>query len=252
MAIFTRTTTRTNPAFYADRLRLVFQDQPERLQRMIEDPDSTDLLTWNVFSSLDTHRDQDWLAHRLQPLGGPGLRAPVRISLFSGRTQMPYLTPSPAYVRFVEERSAGLRGGREALGELTQPIEVPVRIETPDVLLLVDTAGDQLRSGAGGRDRLIELVDTGLEHARRLGTDLSVGLISAIGATAIGDRVRRLRDAAQLADEVPWRSDLPPVGLGHMTWAELLALWDQEAAYLDLAGQPVRAFRAAIARRGLR
>ncbi len=176
----------------------------------------------------------------------------MRLSLFSGRVQMPYLTPSPAYVRFIEQRSAAVDQREEALAEFTRPIEVPVRIETPEVLLLVETTGRQLRAGAGGRDRLIELVDAGLEHARRLGTSLSIGVISDPDASTLRGRIQRLGDPGQLARALPWRSSPPPVHFGHMTWPELLALWEQEEPYLDLAGQPARAFRAAIARNGLR
>ena len=87
MSLFTR--TRTNPIFYSDRLALLLADQPERLTRMRTEPQNVDLLTWNVFASLDTHADQNWLAYCLQEIGGPGLRAPVRISLFSGRHRAP-------------------------------------------------------------------------------------------------------------------------------------------------------------------
>jgi hypothetical protein len=241
MPLFTR--TRTNPVFYQDRLELLLSDHPARLEAMRSDPDNLDVLTWNIFAALDTHRDQQWLAYRLQALGGPNLRAPVRISLFSGAERMPLLTPSTAYLRAIHERTGVDHSAGDGVAAFEQPVEVPVRVETPDVLLLVDTGRDRLRAGAGGRDRIAELVDAGLEHARRLSIALSIGLVTNADSAVLRRRLPALEDRAQLAALVPWRRNLPLVEFHGLSWPELVALWTEEAADLDLSGQPVRAFR---------
>ena len=82
MPLFTR--TRTNPVFYRDRAGVALADEPDRLERMRTESTSLDLLTWNIFMSLDTHRDQAWMADRLQVLGGPNRRAPGPIPPFTG------------------------------------------------------------------------------------------------------------------------------------------------------------------------
>ena len=113
--------TKTNPAFYADELRLLLADEPERLARALTDPDSADLLIWNVFSSLDTHRDPGYLAWRLQQFGGAELRAPVRLSLWTGRRREPLLRPGSAYVAQVRRRAEAAGGGPGATAELEAP-----------------------------------------------------------------------------------------------------------------------------------
>lgn len=243
MPLFTR--TRTNPVFYRDRVETLLSDDQQRLERMRTEPGNLDLLTWNIFASLDTHHDQNWLAYRLQELGGDNLRAPVRITLFSGAQRMPYLRPSQAYIDALHRRT-GVNGADESTGVrvFEQPIEVPVRIETPDVLLLVDTGLDGLRSGAGGRDRLAELVDTGLEHARRLSSSLAIAVIANAGSTVLDTRIPALADPRALARLLPWRRNLPPVAFHGLSWSRLLHLWRGEHRDLDLDGQPVRAFRA--------
>lgn len=241
MSLFTR--TRTNPVFYSDRLALLLSDQPERLARMRTEPHNVDLLTWNVFASLDTHADQNWLAYRLQELGGPSLRAPVRISLFSGRRRAPLLRPSVSYLQHIHRRTGVDHAASDGVVEFEQPIEVPVRIETPDVLLLVDTGRQRLRTGASGRGRIPEVIDCGLEHARRLSSALSVGLVldadSAVLAT-----VPQMATAEEIARMLPWLDTTPQVGIHGMSWDSLLALWHDEADYLNLGGQPVRAFES--------
>ena len=246
MPLFPR--IRTNPVFYADRLELLLRDEPDRLEAMRADPDSLDVLTWNIFSSLDTHRDQQWLAYRLQELGGANLRAPVRISLFSGARRMPYLSPSTAYLKAIHERTGVQHGAADGVAVFEQPVEAPVRIETPDVLVLVDTALDRTRAGAGGRDRVAELVDTGLEHARRLSSSLSIALVANNDSAVLHSLVRSLADQAHLARLVPWRSMLPVVEFHGLSWPALVALWTEEATNLDLGGQPVRAFRSYVER----
>lgn len=242
MPLFTR--TRTNPIFYQDRLELILRDEPERLERMRSEPENTDLLTWNVFSSLDTHDDPGWLAYRLQEIGGPRLRAPVRVSLFSGRRRTPYLRPSPSYIRAVHERTGVPHGDADGIAVFEEPIEVPVRIETPDVLLLVDTGRQRLRTGAGGRDRIAEIVDAGLEHARRLSSRLSIGLVVEAGSDLLDSHVPDLATAAALTTLLPWRDAPPEVELHATSWSTVLAIWEDEMDRLDLGGQPVRAFRA--------
>ena len=242
MALFTR--TRTNPIFYRDRLELILRDEPERLERMRTEPANADLLTWNVFTSLDTHRDQDWLAYRLQDIGGPNLRAPVRISLFSGRQRAPYLRPSTAYLREIHRRAGVAHGDDDGVAVFEAPIEVPVRIETPDVLLLVDTGRQRLRSGAGGRDRIAEVVDSGLEHARRLSSRLSVGIVLDADSTVLRSEVPPLATSEHLATRLPWRDRLPRVDLHAVSWSAVLAMWADEAGNLALGGQPARAFES--------
>ena len=241
MPLFTR--TRTNPIFYRDRLEALLAGEPDRLEHIRTQPGSIDLLTWNVFASLDTHRDQAWLAYRLQALGGEGLRAPVRISLFSGALRTPHLRPSPAYVNAIHQRAGVDHGVTDSVAVFEQPIEVPVRIETPDVLLLVDTGLDRLRVGSGGRDRLAELADAGLEHARRLSSSLAVGIVANASSAVLQTRVRQLGAQDEVARLLPWRRS-PAVGFHGMAWTALLRLWHEEHRDLDLDGQPVKDFRA--------
>ncbi len=254
--MFSRLRTRTNPVFYPDQLRLALSSEPDRLERAFTDPTSLDLFTWNVFASLDTHTDEDWLAYRLQALGGSAVTAPVRLSLWSGRHSGPQLRSSRAYLDAIRSRTHEF--GADATGDLAEfaePIEVPVRIETPDVLLLVDTVWQRPPRGHGGRDRLVELIDAGLDHARRVDNKLAIGMVYAAGSDTgaeLSHRINQLRDPDQLAVELPWREHLPPIVLREMTWAQLLATWEQEREYLDLGGQPVRAFLDHAQARGLR
>lgn len=242
MPLFTRTTT--NPIFYPDRLELLLGGDPGRLERMRTEPGNTDLMTWNVFASLDTHDDPDWLAYRLQQIGGPNLRAPVRISLFSGRRRAPHLRPSTSYVRALHARTGVEPGDDDSIAAFKEPVEVPVRIETPDVLLLVDTGRQRLRAGAGGRERIPEIVDAGLEHARRLSSRLSIGLILDDGSDVLTSQVSHLATAAGIAEQLPWRDTVPRVDVHGTTWSTVLAIWADEAHRLNLGGQPVKAFRS--------
>lgn len=240
-----RTKTRTNPAFYADQLRLMLAGEPERLEAALTDPTSLDLVTWNLFASLDTHQDPDYLAYRLQPFGGSGIRSPVRISMWTGRRRGPRLQPSHGYVTTVRERAQSVGGDASATEAFEAPIEVPVRVESPDVLVLTETMGKEYPYGVGGRDRIIELVDAGLEHARRLSKTLAVALVYRSGSNAAAEasaRMQALRDPATLAAELPHRQSVPPVVLREMPWQQLARIWEQEVPYLDLGGQPVRPF----------
>lgn len=245
--------TKTNPVFFADDLRLELAGDPDRLQRVLSDPDSVELLTWNVFASLDTHTDPAYLAYRLQALGGGEVRAPVRISLWTGREREPLLRPGSGYVATVRGRARAAGGDASSTTALEAPIEVPVRIESPDVVVLVDTIGDRYRPGTGGRDRLVELIDAGLDQARRLSKTLAVAVVYPSGtpvATEVSARVNRLRDPATLAAELPHRSGVPAVVLREVPWQQLLRLWEQELPHLRVAGQPSKAFLELARSRG--
>lgn len=247
-------TTHENPVFYAERLAQLLDDG-DRLAAVRSDPENMDLLTWNVFASLETHSDQEWLAYRLQALGGPAVRAPVGISFWTGRERDPLLQPSHAYRAALRQRSSSADQDRNRLAPFAQPIEVPVRIESPDVLLMVDTIGAQYRRGAGGRDRLLELIDAGLDHARRLSRSLTITVVYPSGTRGAGDlsaRINELRGPGTLRTALAHRSSVGPVMLREMSWQRLLHLWDAERAFLDLAGQPVKAFLAHLHQRGLR
>lgn len=247
--------TTTNPAFYADQLRLELGGHPERLERALSAPDSVDLLTWNVFASLDTHRDREYLGYRLQTLGGASVRSPVRLALWTGRDREPRLVPPPGYVTTVHERARAAGGDATSLGDFAAPIEAPVRIETAEVLILVDTMLDTYPLGGGGRDRMTELVDVGLDHARRLGKTLAVAVVYDSGTAAaarVSARLQQLRDPAVLAAALPHRPRVPQVVLREVGWQQLVKIWDAEAPHLHLGGQPVNRFRRYLERLGLR
>lgn len=246
--------TKTNPVFFADELRLELAGQPERLERIFDDRDSVDLLTWNVFSSLDRHVDRRYLAYLLQALGGDDLRESVRLSLWTGRDREPLLRPGAAYVSMIRERARAAGGDATATAALEAPTEVPVRIESPDLVVLVDTLGDTARSGVGGRDRIAELVDAGLDQARRLSKALAVAVVYPSGtplAAQVSARMQRLRDPGALAAELPHRTRVPPVVLRELPWQQLLRVWEQELPYLRLAGQPTKPFIEYLRARGL-
>ena len=237
--------TKTNPVFWPDRLAATFADRPDRLADARTNPRSVDFLTWNVFSALDTHDFPDRLAYRLQSFGGSGVRPPVRLALWVGRDQEPVLRPSPGYLEEIGRRATAAGGSAEALSAFAAPVEVDVLVETPEVLVLVDTTIDRLPLGNGGRDRLVELVDVGLDQARNLGSTLAVAVVYASGtrsATELSRRVNELRDPAALQAALPHRRNLPPVVLREVTWQSLLAAFEADLEYLHLDGQPVRRF----------
>lgn len=247
-------TAHANPVFYAERLAETLDDS-DRVAAARADPANVDLLTWNVFASLNTHRDPEWLARKLQPLAGSTVRAPVRMSFWTGRNREPLLQPSHAYRAALRERSPSAGHDGNDLSPFEEPIEVPVRMESPDALVLIDTVGTQYPRGAGGRDRLLELIDAGLDHARRLSRPVTVTVVYPSGTSAAGDlsaRINGLRDPGTLNTALPHLSPVGPVGLREMSWQRLLQLWDTERPHLDLDGQPVKAFLAHLRQRGLR
>ena len=230
-------------------------DDGDRVEQVFNDPGSLDLLTWNIFASLETHTDEEWLAYRLQPLGGITVAPPVRMSLWSGRKGGPPLRSSNAYLDYIRTRSQAHGDDPADLAEFAEPIEIPVRVESPRVLLLIDTAWQRTPGGKGGRDRMIELIDAGLDHARRVDKKLAVGVVYAEGSNSAANpahRINQLRDPDALAAEMPWRSDVPAVVLRDMSWQQLIATWEQERKYLELGGQPVRSFLDHMESMGLR
>lgn len=246
------TKKRTNPLFRADAFRLIAGD--ERADRALEDPDSIDLLVWNIFSTLQSHSDPRWLAGRLELLGGPNVRPPLRIGLFTGAEREPLLEPPASYIATVRERARGVGGDDASVADFGAPVQVPVRIESPDVVALVDAVDDQTNLGHGGRERLVELIDVGLEQARRTGKTLAVAVLYRSGsaaAAAVSARVNALRSDAALAAELPHRRKLPPVVLRELSWQQLLRLWQTELAYMDTDGLPVKQFLAHCRDRGL-
>ncbi len=237
------TKKRTNPLFHADAFRLLVGD--ERAERALEDPNSLDLLIWNVFASLETHRDQRWLAGQLEAVAGPGMREPVRISLWVGGDRGPRLEPPPSYVNFVRERARGVGGDDASVADFAAPVTVPVLIDSPDVVCLVDAVLDRANLGRGGRERVVELIDVAAEHVRRVGKTAAVGIIYESGTPAAAElspRISALRKDHVLAAALPHRKALPPVVLREMTWQQLLRTWQNEVDYLDLSGQPVKQF----------
>jgi hypothetical protein len=247
-----RTKKRTNPLFVPERLSLLVG--AERAERALTDPDSVDLLVWNIFSTLDTHSDPRWMAGRWEQLGGPGVREPVRLSLWTGRDREPLLHPPSSYIAQVRERARTAGGDDASVAEFTAPVEIPVRLESPDVLALVDAVGAQSGRGRGGRDRLTEIIDVAIEQARRLGKSAAVAVIYPSGSAAAQDlspRINALRNDRSLAAELSHRTSLPPVVLREMTWQQLIRIWQSELDYLNVDGLPVKDFLAHCRDRGL-
>jgi hypothetical protein len=210
-----RSKTVENPVFWPDELARVAA--PERVQRIRTDPASVDLLVWNVFQSFETHRDPDWLLYRLEPLAGHGLRPPLHIALWIGRDRQPVLRSRPG----------------------APPVEAPVRIETPDVVVFVAVASAADLRG----DQLVELIEAGQAHARRIDKRLAVGALAEAGtpvAAAWSDRLRQLREQDSVAVE-----------LHQTSWQQLLTIFEAEVGYLRLPGQPVRGFLEHCRARGL-
>ncbi|WP_370324511.1 hypothetical protein [Euzebya sp.] len=243
------TTTKPMPVFWADRARAHLGE--DRFERALEDPLSLDLLAWNVFQTLETHYDEDWLAYRLQQFGGTGVTAPVRVQLWTGEHADPLLQPSRGYVAAIRERASAAGATEADLAQFRAPIEVPVRIESPDVLCLVDTVLDELDRGTKGRDRLLELIDAGIEHARHLSKTLAVAVVYAGGSPAarqLSVRMEQLR--RDLPRELPHQPRAGDIQLREVSWGQLLRVWESEVDYLQLPSSP-RPFLEHVKRNGL-
>lgn len=243
------TTTKPMPVFWADQARAVLGE--DRFAREQRDPQSLDLLTWNTFQTLETHSDPEWLAYRLQQLGGTGVSTPVRLQLWTGRETEPLLQPSRGYLATVRDRAQAAGATEEQIARFREPIEVPVRIESPDVLCLVDTVLDETDRGTEGRDRLLELVDAGLEHARHLSKALAVAVVYRAGSPAakeLSARIAQLRRT--LPEELPHQPAAGRVELREVSWQQLLRTWESEADYLALPTSP-RPFLEHVKRNGL-
>lgn len=225
------------PVFWADKARAYLGE--ERYAAASRDPLSEALLTWNVFQTLETHYDQDWLAYRLQMFGGTGITAPVRLQLWTGKDAEPLLQPSRGYVQTVRERALEAGASEEDIAAFRNPIEVDVRIESPDVLCLIHTLTGHVERGFDGRDRILELIDAGLEHARRLSKTLAVAALYQAGtdaATDVSNRINELRTS--LAEELPHQPKAGSVELRDVSWQKLLRVWESELPYLDIPGSP--------------
>ena len=245
--------SRALPVFWPEQLRAALGE--ERHARATADPDSADVLTWDVFASLERHSDQEWLAYRLQALGGTAVRPPLRIALWTGRDAEPHLVPSRGYVAAVRQRVAAAGLSDASLAAFEAPIEVPVRIESPDVLVLVETVLRTFPRGAQGRDRLVELVDAGMVHAQRLGKALAVAVVydgAGPAAARVQTRVAELARPGALAAELPHAdaTALAAVQVRDVTWQQLLKVWEAEADFLGLPTSE-RPLLDALRRRGL-
>lgn len=243
---------KTRPLFYAERLRRLLAHDPERLDRMVSDPESVDLLTWNIFASLATDDDRDYLAGQLRVLCGNDLEAPVRLSLWTGHHVEPRMEPSSAYIAHVRETAGG---DADKVREFTGPIEVPVRIDSRQVVGLVDTVWTSSKRGNGGRDRIVELIDAGIVQAERLGTELAVAVVYRSGTPAAAELSRRMNELRQpgaLRAALPWRQDVPEVRLREVTWQQLVTMWQHERGNLKLSGEPVRRFLSHVEELGLK
>ncbi|MGI9017111.1 MAG: hypothetical protein ACR2HR_08425 [Euzebya sp.] len=243
--------TKTNymPLFWADQARAELGE--ERFAAAQRDPLDLDLLAWNVFQGLQTHFDQDWLAYRLQQFGGTGVTAPVRMAMWTGVRTGPLLQPSRGYAEVIAQRALSAGAQAQDLATFRAPIEVPVRIEAPDVLCLVDTYLDAVDRGSGGRDRLLELIDAGLEHARHLSKTLAVAVVYRAGSPAARELSVRLEQLRQsLPRELSHQPGASQVQLREVSWQQLLRVWESEAAYLDLDGSAKR-FLSYVKQHGL-
>ena len=246
-----KTTTKPNPVFYADQLELALGAEHPRVDGITHERDSVDLLTWNVFAALDTDTDREYLAGVMRPLCGNDLRAPVRLSLWTGRDRAPKLEPSRAYVRHLEQTTEGTIDRQT----VTQPIEVPVRIEASNVLGFAEVTQGALPGGTAGRDRLIELLDAGIVHAHRLGKALSVAVVYRHGtpeASELSARINQLRRPDELRAAMPWVTTFPDIRLRELSLQQLAQTWERERKHLRLHGQPAKAFSAHIRQLGLR
>jgi hypothetical protein len=243
------TKTKPMPVFWPEQARTELGS--DRFQHEQQDPLSLDLLTWNVFQTLETHYDQDWLAYRLQQFGGTQVTAPVRLQLWPGRSAGLDLRPSRSYINTLRQRTLAAGATASDVAQFGQAIEVPVRIESPEVVCLVDTVLDTLDRGTMGRDRLLEVLDAGLDHARNLSKTLAVAVIYRAGSPAaqqLSQRLQQLRTS--LSRELPGQADAGNVQLREVSWQQLLRVWESEIDYLDLPSSP-KPFLQHVKRYGL-
>lgn len=248
--LFARAKTRTNPLFYPERLEYRLAHDPARLERMRTEQHNVDVLVWNVFASLDSDEDREFLAGQLQALAGSRLRTPLSLSLWTGVHREPMLRPSAAYQRWLDHHP-----DVDDPSPFTRPFEVAVRLEAPEVLALIDATLDAPLRGTHGRDRLVELIDAGAEHARAVGKHLVVTCLYQSGtpvATEVSARLNDLRSAERRAEAMPWHPTPPAVELREMSWQRLLRLWDRSREGLALSRQPVKRFEDYAAQLGLR
>lgn len=250
LSLFPRAKTRTNPLFYPDRLEHRMSHDPARLERMRNEERSVDVLVWNVFASLDSDPERDFLAGQLQGLAGGRLRAPLSLSLWTGVHREPLLRPSGAYRRWLE-RDPGIDDPTPFM----TPIEVPVRSEAPELLALVDATLDWVPQGAHGRDRFTEIIDAGAEHARAMGKHVVVACLyqsRTRAAAEISGRLGDLRTPDGLAAALPWHAEPPSVELRELSWQRMLRIWEHSREGLKLSRQPVKPFLEHAAALGLR
>ncbi len=247
--LFARAKTRTNPVFYPERLEYRLAHDPARLERMRTEQRNVDLLVWNVFASLDSDDDREFLAGQLQALAGSRLRPPLSLSLWTGAHREPTLRPSAAYRRWLEHHP-----DIDDPTPFTRPLEVAVRLEATEVLALIDATLDAPLLGTRGRDRLVELIDAGAEHARAVGKHLVVACVyqSRSGAARqLSARLNDLRSEERRAEAMPWHPTPPAVELREMPWQRLLRLWEHSRDGLALSRQPVKRFEEYAAQLGL-
>lgn len=248
--LFARSKARTNPLFYSERLAYRLSNEPGRLERMRTEERNVDVVVWNVFASLDSDEDREFLAGQLQTLAGNRLRAPLSLSLWTGVHREPLLRPSAAYRRWLDHHP-----DIDDPSPFLAPIEVPVRIEAPDVVALVDVTLDEPLRGAQGRDRLVELIDAGAEHARAVGKHLVVACVYQSGTPAaaqLSARLNGLRAEESRAEAMPWYATPPAVELRELSWQRLFRVWERSRDGLALSRQPVKHFLSYAARLGLR
>ncbi len=243
------TKTKPMPVFWADKARAEMGD--DRFTHALRDPLSLDLLSWNIFQSLETHSDPEWLAYRMQQFGGTGVSAPVRLQMWTGRNVEPLLQPSRGYLETIRDRALAAGTDEADLASFREPIEVPVRMESPDVLCLIDAVMDTVDRGTKGRDRLLELVDAGLEHARHLSKTLAVAVVYRAGSPAarqLSGRLDQLRKT--LPAELPHQPAADRVQIREVSWQQLIRTWESEVDYLDLPVSP-KPFLEHVKRNGL-
>lgn len=248
--LFARAKTRTNPLFYSERLAYRLSHDPARLERMRTEERNVDVLVWNVFASLDSDEDREFLAGQLQTLAGSRVRTPVSLSLWTGAHREPLLRPSASYRRWLDHHP-----DITDPSPFLTPIEVPVRIDGADVVALVDATLDTPVRGAQGRDRLVELIDVGAEHAHAVGKHLVVACVYQSGTPAaaqLSARLNHLRTEQGRAEAMPWHTTPPAVELRELSWQRLLRVWERSRDGLALSRQPVKHFLTYTARLGLR